>query len=344
MGIDAVANRTVDQFVVAAKRARKRGDGKAAIEGYCKALRLVNRYPPAKQDLDAIAKSLFDDAIAVRDSGDSDKAIALLVRSRELNPDSGEVRAELERLLGTLPAERDVTTECFILPDRARAERIYGEAIRTCLEFVAYGGIVGDIFEFGVLGGWTARQFAEAMLTLHYPADLYLFDSFQGLPREKHLVDRASHDVTRGIWDGEMDISRLADEVGEPIDKHIHRRLSRVISPERIKIERGYFSETLQKPIESKAAIVHLDCDLYSSAKEVLESLASQRVFQDGTVLMFDDWNCNRGSPYFGQRRAFREFLETYAGRYVASQFITYGFNSCAFILHDKAQMPETVG
>jgi O-methyltransferase len=60
-------------------------------------------------------------------------------------------------------------------------------------------------------------------------------------------------------------------------------------------------------------------------------------VLQDGTVLTFDDWNCNRANPAFGQRRAFREFLETHPAKYSASHYLNYGFNCAAFILHLNA-------
>jgi hypothetical protein len=307
----------------------------SAIVAYARALRIVNRYPPAKADLDLIAKSLFGEAIAVRDTGNAAGAIALLVRSRELNPDSGEVRGELERLLRLEPPRTDLTRRCFIFPDATRAEAWYREAIRTCLEFVAYGGIDGEVLEFGVLAGWTARIFAETLRDLHYLCDLYLFDSFGGLPRQKHPNDAASPDVNRGVWRDEMDVSVLEGSIGEPVDEHIRHWLSTVISADRIKLRRGFFSDTLDAPLDCKAALVHLDCDLYSSTLEVLQALDTRSVLQDGTVLMFDDWNCNRASPQFGQRRAFAEFLKSRVGTWEASPFLNYGYNSAAFILHD---------
>ena len=66
----------------------------------------------------------------------------------------------------------------------------------------------------------------------------------------------------------------------------------------------------------------------------MLTALHRDDVLADGTVMMFDDWNCNRANPAFGQRRAFREFLETHAAIYSASHYLNYGFNCAAFILH----------
>jgi len=52
-------------------------------------------------------------------------------------------------------------------------------------------------------------------------------------------------------------------------------------------------------------------------------------------VLMFDDWNCNKASPNYGERKAFQEFLEK-QGKYTSSLFFTYGFNGASFFLHDR--------
>ena len=78
-----------------------------------------------------------------------------------------------------------------------------------------------------------------------------------------------------------------------------------------------------------------MDCDLYQSAKEVLWRLHEMDVFQDGCVLMFDDWNCNKASPNYGERRAFEEFL-CGQSRYASTPFFTYGFNGAAHFLHDR--------
>jgi len=67
----------------------------------------------------------------------------------------------------------------------------------------------------------------------------------------------------------------------------------------------------------------------------VLWALYNNNVFQDGCVLMFDDWNCNKASPNYGERKAFQEFLEK-QDRYTSSLFFTYGFNGASFFLHDR--------
>lgn len=333
---------TLEQRLAQAEQEESRGDIAAAARTYIEIFRAAFGHGAAQLALQRIARQTFAQAIEARDHGDVDAALNLLVHSIELNPRSGETREELQRLLAQRPS-RDMTVECLIFPDSTRAAKFYGNAIQTALDFCVYGGITGDIFEFGVLAGWTARLFAERMRDTQFFGDLYLFDSFEGLPRRKWQVDAASYDVVRGIWQGEMALPHdLIAELGLPIEQHILLMLSRVISRNRLHIRKGFFSDTLREPLHGKVAIVHFDCDLYQSTVEVFEALERDDVLQDGTILMFDDWNCNRANPAFGERRALREFLERNRGRYSVSPYLNYGFNCAAFILHDFANVPHS--
>ena len=55
------------------------------------------------------------------------------------------------------------------------------------------------------------------------------------------------------------------------------------------------------------AAIVHIDCDLYSSTKTALHFITDLIV--DGTVIIFDDWFNFIASPVKGEQRAAPEWL-----------------------------------
>lgn len=312
------------------------GDREGAVAAYMAASRVQHGFWPAKVEMTRIAKVLFSEGIEARNRGEPDVAVSKLARALELNPSSQEVRDNLKLLIASRNM-RDLTTECLIFPDAARANGFYRTAIQTCMDFVVYGGIPGDILEFGVLGGWTARHFSEIARDMGWYGDIYLFDSFEGLPRQKSDVDLASWDVQRGVWSEEMKLPEAWEEqLGATIDVHVHQMLGTVVGKDRIKVRRGFFSESLKEPIGTKAAIVHLDCDLYQSTVDVFLALERDDVLQDGSVLMFDDWNCNRANPDFGQRRAFREFMERGSSRWSASHYFNYGFNCAAFILHEK--------
>ena len=299
-------------------------------------LRVLHNREASLSFLDQVAKRMFAEGIRVRDCGDLELAVRFLIRSRELNPLSGEVRENLAACQANQPAFHDLTRRCFIYPDAERGEHIYHEAILRAVEYVKYSGICGDLFEFGVLAGWTAHMFAETCLDLRYLCDFYLFDSFEGLPPIEGDTDQGAYEIQRGTWNENMDMRGAFEEtIGMPIEENVLRGLSTVVSRERVHLIKGFFAETLKRPMAGKASIVHLDCDLYSSTAEVLRFLSEQDILQDGCLLMFDDWNCNRANPNYGQRRALAEFLKAHEGQYDVSPFFSYGFNCQAFILHD---------
>ena len=74
---------------------------------------------------------------------------------------------------------------------------------------------------------------------------------------------------------------------------------------------KGWFNKTCThnyfiKNNMRKASIIWIDCDLYSSAKDVFKILI--HIIQDGTIIIIDDWFSNKGSPYFGLQKAFYEW------------------------------------
>ena len=54
---------------------------------------------------------------------------------------------------------------------------------------------------------------------------------------------------------------------------------------------------------------------------------------QNDTIISFDDWNCFRGDPDRGEKRAFREWLEKHPD-ITATEFHRFDWCGAAFILH----------
>ena len=288
----------------------------------------------AKQLCGAIGTKLAQVGFDLEQKGLHREALPWLVRGAELQVHDPAIRQAIERIAADLYPTDD-TRVCYIYSEPERGKIIYREALTRAVEYVSMSGLAGDILEFGTLAGFTARIFAENLRELMVPADLYLFDSFEGLPSYDSAVDRDSWDAgQRRIWDGQMkfDADNLK-RLGGTVESHIHSRLSTVLSAERIKIVKGYYSQTLKEAPKTKAAIVHLDCDLYQSTIEVLEGLKEKDIFQDGCVLLFDDYNCNKASPSQGERLALTEFLQGNA-EYSVYPWFTYGVNGAAFFLH----------
>jgi tetratricopeptide (TPR) repeat protein len=306
-----------------------------AVGYFYRALAIVHRHPYAVIELQKVANLYAAAGEAAWAQGDTDRALAFTVAAIEADPNSPKPKELLVTIDHSQP-RLDTTRHCYVFYDAQRDYAMRGEAIRRTLEYTAISGVIGDVMEFGVLAGWTSRIFAETMRDMMVMGNLHLYDSFEGLPNYNSPVDQASYEIAgRNIWSDKMKFSDdFVASLGGSIERQIESNLAYVIRRERIMLHRGFYSDTLKESPHTKAALVHIDCDLYQSTVDVLWGLYRHDVFQDGCALMFDDWNCNKASPYFGERRAFQEFLEGQEC-FTASEFFTYGFNGAVFILHE---------
>jgi hypothetical protein len=117
----------------------------------------------------------------------------------------------------------------------------------------------GLIIEFGVFKGHTIRMIGDA-----YPSEkVYGFDSFEGLPEDG-----------RKDWQADFSVDGQLPEV-----------------PPNVTLVKGYFDNTLPAFLEEHPdrpiAILHLDCDIYSSTKTVL-SLCGPHIVPE-TLIVFDE-------------------------------------------------------
>ena len=117
----------------------------------------------------------------------------------------------------------------------------------------------GLVLEFGVAEGTTIRYLAGAPAMFNRV--IYGFDSFRGLP-EAWATYPAGH---------------FACKIPEV--------------PNNVELIVGMFAQTLPRFLKAHrgaCALVHIDCDLYSSTKTVLDLLAPRIVA--GTVMVLDEY------------------------------------------------------
>jgi len=223
--------------------------------------------------------------------------------------------------------------------NKARAERVYGDAFRQVFEYVWGSHIPGSVAEFGCYEGFSALMLADLMLefdaqddfyTKIFPRSIYVYDSFEGFPKSTNKVDAISYEVAdSGYW-------RESEDASPPgTEEMLRSEFARRFRPEQWHVVRGMFSDSLvSSPIKEQIAIANLDCDLYSSSVEVLDHLLMNKLLPDGAVLLMDDYNCNRANPRFGMRRAMRECFARTEGFYEYSEFLRYGWHGRAFFVH----------
>ena len=117
--------------------------------------------------------------------------------------------------------------------------------------------------EFGVASGASMRYWSSL---LSNPAScLHGFDTFEGLPEDWRLGD------SRGAYTA----NGRTPEISDP----------------RVKFFKGLFQSTLPNYVlpDHEHLIINIDCDLYSSASFVLNSLADH--IHPGTYIYFDEFS-----------------------------------------------------
>ena len=147
----------------------------------------------------------------------------------------------------------------------------------------------GAVLEFGVYHGLSLRKIAQQVAT-----PIHGFDSFEGLPEDWKPGEAKGSYSTGG-------------------------RVPTV--PAHVQLHRGWFEDTLPAYVageSGKLRFVHVDCDLYSSTKTVLEGL--RPLLQPGSVFLFDEF---LGFEGFEQHefRAWHEFAERHKIKYEYTAF-----------------------
>jgi hypothetical protein len=191
------------------------------------------------------------------------------------------------------------------------------DKLAQAVDYVYQAAVDGDVAEFGTFSGLTAAALARSMREVErFGSDwirahglgekkLHLFDSFEGFPSVSARADVESPSVASGVWAAGAGKGRSEAELLEICGAYLDRS--------RVRTHPGWFEDSLARlEPDTRFALVHLDCDLYESTRDVLVDLFERDRWSDGCTLLFDDWNCNRASPRFGERRAWAECVERY--------------------------------
>src|ERR1700687_896886 len=137
-------------------------------------------------------------------------------------------------------------------------------------------GIAGDFVECGVYRGGSAALLGATMRRSPFPRHLWLFDSFQGLPRPTEADGPSAVPFNGELVSEEQNVRRLLSKVGVPSN--------------RVHIVPGWFHETLPRSQVTRVALLHIDADWYESIKLCLEHFYD--VLSPGAVVVLDDYDC----------------------------------------------------
>jgi O-methyltransferase len=200
-------------------------------------------------------------------------------------------------------------------------------AIKQSLGYVNARGVSGDYLEFGLFAGYTFWYAQKTATELRLEEMRFLgFDSFEGLPQPVGC-DNDFSEFNKGDYACNY----------ETVTRHLN---DHGVDWKKTFLIKGFYDDTLTTTVKEalgikKVAVALIDCDLYSSTVPVLNFLDG--AFQDGSVLLFDDWNTYHASDQHGQRRAFREYLTEHP-EWMAEPFIAFGWHGQAFVMRQVTE------
>jgi O-methyltransferase len=183
--------------------------------------------------------------------------------------------------------------------ERARLVHTFTEVLRI-LQRQEDAAALGDYLEFGVYHGTSLSCMYEARQRAGIPQmRLFGFDSFEGLPHSAAVEDG-------GIWAPGQYKSTMA------LTRSNLRRWG--VPLDAVTLVKGWFSDTCTPAARAQLGLTHasvimVDCDLYSSSREVLAFC--EPMIRRQAVLVFDDWHASGlADKGMGEARAFAEFLQ----------------------------------
>lgn len=172
--------------------------------------------------------------------------------------------------------------------------------IRQAFTFACVNQVKGDYFEFGIWQGKTficahrmKRQLGLDKMTL------LGFDSFQGLPEIDDKNDNIWHQGAFAC--SEKNLREILRRAGFRNDEY--------------ELVSGFYEKSLNEALHARlsgrrAAVVYVDCDLYTSTKQVLGFIC--RYLVNGSIVCFDDYYNYKGAPDQGEQKAVAEFLASH--------------------------------
>jgi hypothetical protein len=159
--------------------------------------------------------------------------------------------------------------------------------IYQCLQHAAALGLDGCVAEFGVFKGGTTRFIAEVITSLNRPWQIYGFDTFEGFPSRRSLLDMYDHEGA--------EYSRF------PL-------IEQYLSDTNVELVRGDIVQTAAVLRERPMILTFVDTDNYTAARAAIEAVADSTIV--GGAIVLDHFTGEQRFRYtLGERMAAKELL-----------------------------------
>lgn len=175
-------------------------------------------------------------------------------------------------------------------------ERVY--ALRESVKYIIRHNVPGSIVECGVWKGGSMMTVAKTLLELETERDLYLFDTFEGMPPPT-AVDVDLYGVQADVL---LKTNPITPAIA-PFEEVCRNMYSTGYNPARINLVRGKVEDTLPRAAPREIALLRLDTDWYQSTLHELVHLYPRLI--KGGILIIDDYG-----HFVGSKKAVDEYFQ----------------------------------
>ncbi|MCK5579864.1 MAG: methyltransferase [Candidatus Omnitrophica bacterium] len=231
---------------------------------------------------------------------------------------------------------RDYINQKFVRGNINKNDR--SGALHRAWGYIYTSFIEGDYFEFGVYTGDSLiESFKNYKIAKNWIDHQLVSDEFWRRETAKnysgHVPCFHALDTFAGMPENQEDNPTFAKgNFLAEYDVVSNRCQRNGLKAPQLQLYQGLFKDTQDKLYtnvgDKKAAIINIDCDLYESAKDVLEICG--KFIQTGTVLLMDDYNTFSADNNKGERRAFREFSGN--SNLVFEPWFSYAYTGQSFL------------
>jgi len=198
-------------------------------------------------------------------------------------------------------------------------------AIKKAMFMNYHDNTFGDYLEFGVFTG-SSFNFAmkinkkmEKIFKRKIDTQFIGFDSFDGFGEIK------PHDENPSFKNSFFKVNK----------KKIIRNIEKNSKKQNFKLIEGFYQQTLKNKYTNdyginKSRIIMIDCDLKESTTLALNF--AKPSLQEGTIIIFDDFNFYKGNRNKGEFGAFEDF-KNQNPNIIFRRVFDYGYSGRAFII-----------
>ena len=198
-------------------------------------------------------------------------------------------------------------------------------AIKRAMYVTAHDATYGSYLEFGVFTGSSfnfAMKVNKKIEKIFGKMDCEFigFDSFKGFGEIKKDDENPS----------------FKDHVFSVNEKKVLQNIKKFSKGQKSRIIQGFYKDTIENKTTQdlnidKARVVMIDCDLKESTRLALEFIKPS--IQEGTIILFDDYNYFKGNKEKGEYGAFSDFQKKYP-KILFRRIFDYGYSGRAFIAY----------